>query len=174
MDTPSKLRANLSTGEFEAEGSSEWVAEQFERFTAAAKTARPPQRTDSPPGKSPPPVVLHGPVGLDDAIMDRAFEVDQERDIVSLRVLPKSANRDADAILLTLYGFRVLQGKLDVPVMKLTAALTQSGASVDRIDRSLGPHANKITKGGRKTGGKYGLKKTGVVEADKILSTLFT
>lgn len=172
MDTSCKLRANLTTGEFEAEGPADWVAEQFERFRSEAKPSRPVHKPEPPPGQLQPPVHAPSSSGVDQAIIDRAFTLDDEKGIVSLSVLPKSANRDAEAILLVLYGFQVLRNTVNVPVMKLTAALNKSGVSIDRIDRSLGLHADKITKSGKKAGGIYGLNNPGVVEAEKILRTL--
>ena len=105
----------------------------------------------------------------------RVFGIDERRDLVTLRVHPTGDTRDADAVLLLLYGYRVLRETDDVPVTKLTKSISMSGLRGDRIDRLAGEHVrtNLIVKHGSGKGGKYVLTNTGRARAETLTEELY-
>jgi hypothetical protein len=161
-----KLRIKLGASEFEAEGPEETVKAQFEAFLAAAshleQTTTTARAMDLGPAQGP----------KADATVDRAFSQDREG-YVSLRVLPATQDRVADALLLLLYGFRTLKQSDEVPATTLMEAARQSGLQIQRIDRSIAPHEELITKGGTRRGGRYGLNNRGIARAESLLAGLF-
>src|SRR5688500_9414749 len=108
-----KLRVKIGQHEFEAEGAPEAVAKQFEDWKALISA------TPAEPGRP-----------SDDAFMrlSRAaeevktkngsktipwdvFHVDDKRDLLSLTVHPTGESRDADALLLLLWGYKMAKEK---------------------------------------------------------------
>lgn len=171
MDLAYKLQIKIGESEFNAEGPEATVRDAYEKFISAVtglmpvreRRAEPSRIHDGPNSEtSPPPASL----------IQRVFQNDKE--VVSLRLLPPdSTHRIADAVLLILYGFRVLQSLQDVPVTKLLAALRQSGISVDRLDRVIGAHSSLVIKGGSQKGGRYALNNQGVARAESLLVASF-
>lgn len=105
----------------------------------------------------------------------RVFSDDERRDLLTLRVHPSGESKDADAVLLLVYGYGEMRGMEDVPVTKLTRSITMSGLRGNRIDRLAGEHvrANLITKHGAGKGGKYALTNTGRARAEKLVEELY-
>lgn len=174
MTSPHKIHVKLGPYEFEAEGSEAVVKEQFSLFLDIA-------RTPPPPPPTPPPSEL--PIGdkgnsgngcnpihsLTEDMLTRIFSVDQEGQ-VSLRILPQTDNRDADALLILLYGFRVLSDQMDVLSGRLLRAMKISGLTINRIDRAMAPNNELVTRGGAKTGTRWGLNNRGVTKAEEIIA----
>ncbi len=102
--------------------------------------------------------------------MERVFDVDDEQR-VSLNIIPKTENRDADALMLLLYGARVLAKQQDVNAGQLMAAARTSGLQLSRLDKTLATYGHFITEGGVRRGKRYGLNNQGVNHAKHVLRT---
>jgi hypothetical protein len=169
MSAPYKIRVKLGANEFDAEGPEEVVKDQFQLFLEAVKqpVLQLPPSLPSPPGQNGNTPSVESDV--DQAVLQRIFRVDGDQ--VSLRVLPQSQQRDADGVLLLLYGYRVMVQQPDVLSSRLLVAAQTSGLSVDRIDRSLAPYMELVNKGGIKAGSRWGLRNTGITRAEEIIRT---
>ena len=80
----------------------------------------------------------------------------------------------ADAVVLLLYGCRVLRHEEEVAVTKLAESARISGFTVGRVDRAVAPHVRSgyVLKGGRGKGGKYRLTNTGLGYAKRLADDL--
>lgn len=189
MDSKHKVRIKLGNSEFEAEGDQEKVEEQLQRFLdivskvtslavseAASAPIKPAIAEPQPPAAKPDgaaqPAVPSVP--NDDRppqeVIARTYKT--ERDMISLRVLPKSKSYAADTLLLLMYGHYVLKGQHDVLGGHLLAEGNQSGLKMDRVDRVLDAHTEFVQKGGRRRGARYGLNNRGLQKAKEMLLTL--
>ena len=166
-DTPYKLQVKIGQAEFLGEGPEQKVTDAYDRFLKALDTSQRGQGL---------PVHLAASSGVTEPVMgweigqklfDRVYKRDGE--IVSLRHLPTTANRIADAAILLIYGYMKLSNLDEVPVTKLNEGLRASGLNIERLDRHLGVHQALFRKGGQKSGGRYTLNNQGVKQAEEWL-----
>lgn len=171
MNGPYKIQLKLGGDEFAAEGAEQWVKEAYQAFLDARKQTAP---------TAPGPTTQQGqhhqnnqqvPTGIDPALLERVFI--RSDDVVSLRHLPDTPNKIADAAILLLYGYRALQSLDDVPVMRLNEGLRQSGLSINRLDRFIGVNSGLFRRGGNRAGGRYTLNNQGIVQAETWLKSWF-
>lgn len=172
MDTY-KLRVKIGSHEFEAEGPPKDVKAQFEAWKELIGSL--PIATGSEAGGKLPPYVTEVKTREGYTAPWDIFRVDDKRKLVTLRVHPSGENKDADAALLTLYGYKQALQQDEVPVTKLKESMEVSGLRPERIDRTLGVHMKTglIMKTGRAKGGKYRLTNTGFNSADAMARSLF-
>ena len=160
-----KLRIKLGAHEFEAEGAPELVAAHLQTWKALIATAP----ASAPRSGLPPPV----PPASDTANL---FAVDPQRNLVILQVYPVGTMPHTQAALLLLYAFQQAFGATDrgVEVTRLKAALTASGYSDARVDRTLAQHvsAGLVTKRGRRKGSSYQLTPNGCQRAETLVNAL--
>ena len=171
-----KIRVRLGHAEFEAEGTEEKVQAQYEQFLAAL------ERMDGGSAPSPAPksdvgaTDLNGekPSGgtVDNAFLTRIFELRQDG-VVALRVLPKGPDKEADALLLIIYGYRRLKNEEDILATQMLKAAGYSGISVDRLARSLAFHERLVIRGGHRKGTTYSLNNQGITKAEEIATKIF-
>jgi hypothetical protein len=162
-----KLQIKLGTAEFTAEGPEKSVKDDYREFlkaiadkaTAAAVAGKPSN------GGNGNGAVERTP--LEGSSLAHIYK--RDGDIVSLRHLPDSPNRTADAALLLLYGYRELAGVEDVPVTKLNEGLRKSGLTFERIDRFLPMHSTLFRKGGQRSGSWYTLNNQGIAQVEQWL-----
>ncbi len=171
MNESQKLRVRIGEHEFEAEGPPELVQGQFDawrelisRLQIGGRGPTGEPGADEEPSKDLP---------IKDTSLSRVFQRGEGK-IITLRVLPTGDRREADAILLLLYGFHQLLQQDDVLVGRIKNALGQSGLQPDRIDRGIAPYvaAGLVRKGGRGPGGRYRLSNTGVHHAEGLVRDL--
>ena len=96
-------------------------------------------------------------------------------DELSLRVMPrgeKARQRNADALMLLLYGKLTLQGKSQVTAPALLRSARQSGLALDRASRLLDRRAKYVFAEGRRRGKRYGLTPEGIEYCEKLLASL--
>jgi hypothetical protein len=104
-------------------------------------------------------------------LLQRAFRIEGEQ--VSLRVLPPTnGSRDADALVLLLYGYLRINNQQDVSADALMAAARQSGIQRDRIDRTV--PSEFVNRGGARKGVRYSLNNRGIIKAEELLESMFT
>jgi hypothetical protein len=169
MDSSSKIRVKIGDHEFEAEGPAAEVAKQFaawkELIAAITSGPHPPRSPELSKGddKSKDTGKHHSQGTL------RIFALDEKRKLVTLKAHPTTDSRNADALLLLLYGFKELQDMDEVPVTTLGDAVKVSGISVARIDRAIASYVGTLVlKTGRAKGSKYRLSNTGLTEAEQL------
>ena len=182
-----KLSVKLGTAEFTAEGSEQTIKEQFGQFLAALQAAPPTPPPPTPPPPKTPELPAteqkladaipggngngNGTTPLmepDQATLDRVFHVG-DKDHVSLRVLPRTPNADADALVLILYGFYKLAQRTDVFAPTLMACAKQSGIQIDRSDRVISVNQQYINTAGARRGKRYSLNNRGQSFAQGLL-----
>jgi hypothetical protein len=171
-----KIRLKVGVHEFEAEGPPEEVKAQLAVWQELVVGARPVAGSGSSGSSAGVPAETEAgvPEGLGNGGGRRLFVLDDRKELVTLRAHPTGETRDADAVLLIVYGYRLLRDQDEVLVTKLLESLRVSGMNVDRIDRAVGPHliAGYLLKTGRAKGGKYRLTNTGREHARRIAERL--
>jgi hypothetical protein len=170
-----KLRVKIGLHEFEAEGPVSDVKAQFKAWKEliGSGSAGVPSTIDTNKKLSPYVTEVRTREGY--AAPWDIFNLDDKRKMVTLRVHPTGENRDADAALLILYGYKQSLQQDEVPVTRLKESMEVSGLRPERIDRTLGVHIRSglIMKAGRAKGGKYRLTNTGFTSADAMARSLF-
>lgn len=178
MEGAYKLKVKIGQHEFEAEGSQEAVERQFQTFSELVKLPVPVPSQDTPK-------TLISKVGensaqsnstmtfsdaLDAMMVKKIFHLDG--DIVSLTVLPRTEDRDADAALVILFGYQFCASNPTVSGDQIYTSLKQSGITVDRVDRLIKPFVESATplvlKRGIRRGVKYRLTNQGVARAKAL------
>jgi hypothetical protein len=184
MTDTRKVRMKIGDAEFEADVPQDQVQSMYDRFLTLLER-RPPERENDPEK----PVISHPKPPrahlseqkkdqldreVDDAQMSRIFELRQDG-IVALRVLPNGNDRDADALLLLLYGYRRLKNEEHILATQLLRAAKYSGLpSIDRIDRGFGPHLSRfVIRGGQRKGSTYTANNQGLAQAQEIAARMF-
>jgi hypothetical protein len=167
MENPYKLHVKLGSSEFNGEGPEVAVKEAYQQFLQAFnayKGFNEAQADKIPPQK---------PAGVGDDLLQRAFL--KEGDIVSLRHMPPAdrPNRNADAAILILYGYKKLLSQDDVLVTKLNESLRRSGITMERVDRFITVNQSLYRKGGQRSGGRYALNNQGELQAEQWLKEWF-
>lgn len=167
MEATYKLQVKIGHSEFNAEGPEDTVKEAYEKFLSLVATI-----PESKPGMSPPApnsiptAVPDTSSPVDPVLLQRIFSGDPKKGLVSLRLLPpEGPSRAADAAILILYGFLMLQQQREVLVTKLKGSLKQSGIQIERLDHIMGVHSQFVIKGGTRIGGRYTLNNQGVSQA---------
>ena len=168
-----KMRVKIGDAEFEAEGSEEAVKAQFASFLDILKAAPARQKpADKKPvdgnGAQADALDVLTPPGTD--LLARVFQNDN--DLVSLRLLPRTPNAASDTLLLLLYGYVHLKNEAMVLGTHLIKAAHQSGVKLDRIDRVIAKHDDLLLKGGARKGTKYGLNNRGKEKAKELMQKM--
>ena len=186
---PFRLKMKIGPHEFESEGDQESVERQFAiwRELIASPSASPPA-APSPPPAPPSPERTFAIGGLEFSASQFAPPPKPQEDaerreyakifkhdgrIVSLTVQPQGAGRTPDALLVLLLGHFVFNGPEPVTGQQLSDGMRQSGIPVDRVDRSLGLHADvNVLKSGVNRGIRYRLSNAGMARAKEIAKEL--
>ena len=180
METNSKLRVKVGVHEFEAEGTADQVTAHYNTWKELIEKAGPATKPSIGP-TVPMSAVTELKTREGFAAPWDIFSTGDmhDGDLMSLRVHPPAGEtRDADAILLVLFGYRKAgnegQGLAEFPVTKLKESLDHSGIKIARIDRAVAPYVKSgyILKTGRGKGGIYRLTVTGHAKAEEMAQRL--
>lgn len=165
-----KLQVKIGDAEFSAEGAESTVKEQFTAFLEAVRGSpvADRKRAETPV----PPTLRELELGGDETLDDsRVFSVDGDN-MVSLKVLPKTDTKEADALLVLLFGFRTKLNQTEVNAGRLTVAAKHSGFKVERVDRTMLVHRSLVNAGGHRRGKRYGLNNQGMARAREIIQSM--
>jgi hypothetical protein len=185
-----KVQVKLGQAEFSAEGPEDTVKEQFASFLQAASAHAISQPHVLPPSSNgtnghsngnghanghaeqvvqPASSLLPG-TWMQWAEANRANMLfDDRQGVISVRPLLKGETREADTLLLILFGFLALKEQYDVKASVLLVAARQSGlTSVKRIDSILDKYPEMVKRGGIKRGSWYRLTNPGVAHAERL------
>lgn len=176
MDERYRLKLKIGVHEFDAEGDPAVVQAQFEAFKelvkmAGAAAALPPPSTftrDEKPLTPAEQPTNQTPLDID-ASLGKIMHVEDK--IVSLTV--PAATID-DAVMLVLYGQKILRSSDSVSGYEVMQGLTLSGQGVNRVDRVLdkaGQDGSVIVIGQRR-GRRYRLTNAGMAKARKLAADL--
>ena len=182
----SKLRVKASDYELEAEGSRDFVREQYEAFKrllgdVPGKSAVPESR--DPIERSSSPQAPASPLPREKAVVPAKSETksfqkllvwDDRTQQVKLTVLPDGPTKVADTVLLLLLGYRELRGASQVSALDLNQGLRSAGFDDLRLDREMAPYvkARLILRSGVGKGSRYRLTTRGVKQANELAQTL--
>jgi hypothetical protein len=182
---PYKVSVRLGQAEFTAEGPESTVREQLTSFLQIASVQ--PVSPQLPVnhfngnghgngnGKHETPITpaMEKSQGGDTTHNPRLFSEDRDG-LISLRILPKTEDRDVDALLLILFGYLTSKKQVEVKAHVLLAAVKQSGLPhISRIDTVLNKYASLVIRGGVKKGSWYALTNPGVHHAEKLAKESF-
>ena len=158
-----RIKIKIGNHEFEAEGPSKIVQEQFEAFKQLIASA--PQHV-APSPKIPTEAKAHGtPVDKETAKLDSICSVDGR--LVSLTVKPES---EANAALLIMLAQRIYRENETVTASELIDGLEQSGYTPDRLNRIMQPLADEgsVVRIGKKKGTRYRFTNQGLNKAQTV------
>ena len=108
---------------------------------------------------------------FDRSILTRIFAL-RDDGAVTLKVLPKGGDTNADAVLLLLYGYYRLKNEEYVLVTQLFRAAEQSGIPVRRPVSRYVRNSSLVVRGGQRKGSHFSLSRQGIVMAEEITAKL--
>ena len=171
--TMSRVKTSVAGHPFEMEGPAADVMEHYKMFietvqmalqaqsapvASTADSGAPAASRDSLPGR------------LSANPMDRVFHV--VGDVVSLKRVPNSKGKNADALLMLLYGYHKLRDAEWVLGTRLMKSAKLTGLKIDRVDRFFGPNTDYIETQGQRRGKKYKLNAQGAGRAEQFIEAL--
>lgn len=182
----SRLRVKAPDYELEAEGSRDFVREQYEAFRrligdVSGKPVMPESRKTVE--RQPSPQAPAPPLSRDKTVVPAtsragAFQKllvwDDQTQRVKLTVIPDGPTRIADTVLLILLGYRELGGLSQVSALDLNEGLRSAGFDDFRLDREMAPYvkARLVLRSGVGKGSRYRLATRGVKQANELVQTL--
>lgn len=161
------LRVKIGDAEFDADGPEATVKEAYQLFLDTIKTTG---TASAPKDKT-----FRDPDPVDHSLLDRAFKLDEKREVVSLKFQPSTEGdqQKADAAILLIYGFQQLLNLENVRITKLNEGLRQTGLTQKRMDGFIGVHKGLYIKSGQRAGSRYALTNSGDEWAENALSDVF-
>ncbi len=181
-----KLRVKASDYELEAEGSRDFLNEQYEAFKrllddAAQKSVKsgadakndflsPRDSQHSPlPGEK-----ADGPGRSYAKSFQKLLVWDDRTQQVRSMALPEGSSKIADTVMLLLLGYRELRGLSQISALILNQGLRSAGFEDFRLDREMAPYlkARLVLRSGVGKGSRYRLTTRGVKQAQELVQTL--
>jgi hypothetical protein len=172
-----RLKLKLGVHEFEAEGPPDLVMSQLQAFKELIAAMPPtPAAVISPPGASlaltgstPAVLIEQGSPDTPPETLGRIMKVEDR--VVSLTARARSTD---DAVLLLLYGQKVIRANDSVTGAEVISGLTATGIKIDRVDRLLekaGEIGDVIVVGSGR-GKRYRLTNSGFAKTRAIANEL--
>lgn len=160
-----KIKVKLGDYEFEAEGPSDIVKEQFESFKELIGSVPSKQATPPVPPVQQTQQKQENTEENGFPLYDKVFKVDGR--VVSLTALPPST---ADAILMLTLAQRHYRKNEGVTGSEIIDGLKQSGYTIDRIDRQMDKFVSDglVIRIGKARGTRYRLTNQGLLKAQTI------
>ena len=181
-----KLRVKASDYELEAEGSRDFLNEQYEAFKQLLEdVAQKPvvsesrEKIDIPSShESETPPLPGDKTAIPGRSPVKSFQKllvwNDRTQRVTSTLLPDGPTRIADTVLLLLLGYRELRGLNQVPALALNHALKAAGFDDYRLDREMSPYlkARLVLRSGVGKGTRYRLTTRGVKRAQELVQSL--
>jgi hypothetical protein len=108
----------------------------------------------------------------DQNVLTQVFDLRQDG-VVILKVLPKSPDQHADALLLLLYGYYCVKNEERVMATVLNRAAELSGIPLRRLANAYGRNGRYVARCGYGKGSNYSLNSEGLVIAKEIVANIF-
>lgn len=186
MTVRSKLRVKASDYELEAEGSRDFVHEQYEAFkqllgdvTKNHALHGSQDKVDfSSPRDSRVPPLPGEKTAVPETSQAKSFQKllvwNDRTQRVKSTVLPDGPTRIADTVLLLLLGYRELRGLSQISALLLNQGLRSAGFDDYRLDREIAPYlkARLVLRSGVGKGSRYRLTTRGVKRAQELVQSL--
>ena len=183
-----KLRVKASDYELEAEGSRDFLNEQYEAFkqllgavTQKSVVSGSRGKMDFPSsrasGVAPLPDKKTGvPPNSQATSFQKLLVWDDRTQRVKITALPDGPTSIADTVLLLLLGYRELRGLSQISALDLNQGLRSAGIDDVRLDREMAPYlkARLVLRSGVGKGSRYRLTTRGVKQAQELVQTLAT
>ena len=182
----SRLRVKASDYELEAEGSRDFVREQYEAFRRLLGEV--PEKSAVPESREtverlPSPQAPASPLPGEKTSVARNTQAKSFQKLlvwndrtqqVKLTAIPDGPMRIADTVLLLLLGYRELRGLSQVSALDLNQGLRSAGIDSFRLDREMAPYvkARLVLRSGVGKGSRYRLTTRGVKKAHELVQTL--
>ena len=181
-----RLRVKASDYELEAEGSRDFVREQYEAFRqllgdGPGKSVLPESRDTvesstlhESPASPLPGEKTSGQPNSRTKSFQKLLVWDDRTQRMKITVLPDGPMRIADTVLLLLLGYRELRGLGQVSALDLNEGLKSAGFHQFRLDRIMAPYleARLVLRSGVGKGSRYRLTTRGVKNARELVQTL--
>lgn len=182
----SRLRVKASDYELEAEGSRDFVREQYEAFrrllgdVSGKQVVSESRKTveRQPSSQRPSPPLSREKKAVEEKSPAKSFWKlliwDDRTQRVKPTVIPDGPTRIADTVLLLLLGYRELRGLSQVSALDLNEGLRSAGFDDFRLDREMATYlkARLILRSGVGKGSRYRLTTRGVKRAQELVQTL--
>ncbi len=171
MDTPTRIKTKIGEHEFEAEGSVEYVREQFQAWQELVKLA---VSAPHQPLRTPTETIPQSPTQPRDAgqELDLSKILRTEGRYVSLTA--RASNVD-DAVLIMLYGQKSMRNNDAVTGAEILQGIANTGGfGAVRLKRILDKLASggEVMSFGERRGKKYRLTNTGIAKARTLAMEL--
>ena len=108
---------------------------------------------------------------FDQALLTRVFDL-REDGAVTLKMLPNGPDKNADAMLLLLYGYRRLKNEECVLATELFRAAEWSGVALRRPAKEFVRNGRFLIRGGQRKGSHYSLNSQGLAMAKEIVAKM--
>ena len=181
-----KLRVKASDYELEAEGSRDFLNEQYEAFkqllegmTENQVLSQSRQKIDFPSSSESQASPLSGEnMVVTETTQAKSFQKllvwNNRTQRVKSTVLPDGPMRIADTVLLLLLGYRELRGLGQISALVLNQGLESAGFDDYRLDREMAPYikGRLILRSGVGKGSRYRLTTRGVKRAQELVQSL--
>ena len=174
-----RIKLKFGDAEFEADVREDEVQPMYDQFLCTLERRIGPRADGgsgkvikTQPGKS---WIVEGIPGADSAdqtLLMRIFDVRKDGGIC-LKVLPRGDDKDAEALLLILYGYRRLKNEDGVLATRLHRDAEHSGISIRWPAYELANYDRYVERIGHKKGSIYSLNTQGVAMAQEITTRIF-
>jgi hypothetical protein len=174
MSEKFRLRVRVGDAEFEADAPAEEVKSLFEEWKRLVETWRHHLRNGGGSagafqGKPEQPAGSNTP---DPELTKRVFA--ERGGVISLLGLPRTDNAAADALVLLLYGYKLMKAdEYPVTGVRLMQAAQQTGIQIDRADRAISARDDLLVTSGYKRSKRYSLNNRGEQHALMLMQQLF-
>ena len=161
-----RLRVKIGPYEMEAEGPRDFVEKHYGSFSE-----RLPQNTQlaTRTGNPAAPAIAPSEVPSKEFPLESVFHEESDGRL-TLIGRPTGENRETDAALLILYGYKELRGLDEVSADDLLYGLKQAGYPIDRADRVMirGENQGLVRRTGIRRGTRYRLTVPGIGKAKDV------
>jgi hypothetical protein len=177
-----RLKMKIGEAEFEADVPENEVQPMYHQFLSMlerrsqAAVSQPANGTDAhqkPEATAAAGSTIPLDAACDDTLLPRIFDLGQNG-AVTLKVLPPTGpDTDADAVLLLLYGYRLLKNENYVLATQLSRAAARSGITLRRPVNAYMRNSRFVIRGGQRKGSHYSLSSQGLAMAKEITARIF-
>jgi hypothetical protein len=158
-----RMKMKIGDAEFEADVAEDRVQPMYDQFLGMLEHRDQPAIGAN--GASAPPKIRNR------ALLEQIFEVRPDGTVI-LKLLPKGPDKEADAMLLLLYGFYLLKNDECVLATQLFRAAEQSGFSLRRPANEYVRNGRFVVRNGQRKGSNYALNSQGLAMAQEIAAHL--
>lgn len=158
-----RLKMRIGDAEFEAEVAEDEVHPMYHQFLSMLGERRPPAGNAG--------LAKSSRKAFDQSLPTGIFDLRQDGTIV-LKVLPDGPDRNADAMLLLLYGYYLLKNEECVLATQLFRAAEQSGISLRRPAKECIRNGRYVVRNGQRKGSNYALNSQGLAVAKEIAAKI--